>query len=78
MQHQHEFAHVHTQLTERGPRWVLPGFGSQFSLVECVLSAVTDEFPGVLRNSSNSRIFRVSVNVFTFLMGLPMVTRVSE
>lgn len=34
------------------------GFGSQFSIVECVLSAFTDEFPQWLRGTRESIIFR--------------------
>jgi solute carrier family 6 amino acid transporter-like protein 5/7/9/14 len=51
------------------------GFGSQFSIVECVLSAITDEFASVLRGKWPSVIFRSVVIGFTFLLGLPMVTK---
>ncbi|KAK2188075.1 hypothetical protein NP493_144g01024 [Ridgeia piscesae] len=51
------------------------GFGSQFSIVECVLSAFTDEFPNVLRGKRESIIFRSLVMFATFLLGLPMVTK---
>ena len=34
------------------------GFGSQFSIVECVLSALTDEFPQWLRGTRESILFR--------------------
>ena len=46
----------------------------QFSIVECILSAFTDEFPNQLRGRWQSVAFRSGVILFTFLMGLPMVT----
>ncbi len=51
------------------------GFGSQFSIVEAVLSAFTDEFYSLLKGKWPSIIFRTSVIVVMFLLGLPMVTR---
>ena len=42
-------------------------------MVECVLSAFTDEFPTVLRGFRQSIMFRASVIMITFLLGLPMV-----
>jgi len=50
------------------------GFGSQFSIIECVLSALTDEFPKYLRGPRRSIVFR-SIFIFSmFLLGIPMVT----
>ena len=68
---------THTQAHELHPPRLSLGFGSQFSIVECVLSAITDEFHSVLKNRWPSIIFRTSVIMFTYFMGLPMVTRVS-
>ncbi len=49
-------------------------FSPQFSIVECVLSAFTDEFPQWLRGMRQSILFRSMVIFGTFLLGLPMVT----
>ncbi|XP_041367483.1 sodium- and chloride-dependent glycine transporter 1-like [Gigantopelta aegis] len=49
------------------------GFGSQFSIVECVMSSYLDEFRDFLRTKKASIIFRISVCVVSFLLGLPMV-----
>ncbi|XP_012944276.1 sodium- and chloride-dependent glycine transporter 1 [Aplysia californica] len=49
------------------------GFGSQFSIVECVLSALLDEFPQLMKTFRRSLSFRVSMMVLGFLLGLPMV-----
>ena len=46
----------------------------QFSIVECVLSAMTDEFPTYLQGRWRSVAFRAGFILFTFLLGLPMVT----
>ncbi|ESO97683.1 hypothetical protein LOTGIDRAFT_104165, partial [Lottia gigantea] len=51
------------------------GFGSQFSIVECVLSALTDEFPRYLRTHKGSYSFRITVMVTSFLLGLPMICK---
>ncbi|XP_033751807.1 sodium- and chloride-dependent glycine transporter 1-like [Pecten maximus] len=48
------------------------GFGSQFSIVECVFSSVSDEFP-ILKTSRNNIIFRVVGCIIFFLLGLPMI-----
>lgn len=53
------------------------GFGSQFSIVECVMSAFTDEFPNYLRGKWESICFRSIVVLTSFLLGLPMVAKVS-
>jgi len=52
------------------------GFGSQFSIVECVLSALTDEFSEWLSPRKNNIIFRISFCFLMFLLGLPMVSQV--
>ncbi|KAK3796644.1 hypothetical protein RRG08_010342 [Elysia crispata] len=49
------------------------GFGSQFSIVECVMSALLDEFPVLSRTKASAMIFRIGVVVVGFLLGLPMV-----
>ncbi|XP_021348007.1 sodium- and chloride-dependent GABA transporter 1-like [Mizuhopecten yessoensis] len=48
------------------------GFGSEFSYVECVFSALADEFP-ILRERRNNIIFRVVGCIICFFLGLPMV-----
>lgn len=53
------------------------GFGSQFSIIECVLSAFTDEFPTLLQPRRNNIIFRIVACVCMFLLGLAMVSQVS-
>ena len=54
------------------------GFGSQFSIIECVLSAFTDEFPQWLRPRKNNIIFRIVACAVMFLLGLAMVSQVSS
>ncbi|XP_013381022.1 sodium- and chloride-dependent glycine transporter 2 [Lingula anatina] len=51
------------------------GFGSQLSTVECVLSALTDEYADWLRPRKNNIIFRAVFCFVCFLLGLPMATR---
>ena len=41
-----------------------------------MLSAFTDEFVEKLKSKKASMLFRIAVILFTFFMGLPMVTRV--
>ncbi|XP_078332547.1 sodium- and chloride-dependent glycine transporter 2-like isoform X2 [Crassostrea virginica] len=50
------------------------GFGSEFSIVECVLSALTDVFPQIQPRRANI-IFRSVFSVVSFLLGLPMVCK---
>ncbi|XP_062617416.1 sodium- and chloride-dependent glycine transporter 1-like isoform X1 [Saccostrea cucullata] len=50
------------------------GFGSEFSIVECVLSALTDVFPQIQPRKFNI-IFRTVFTAFSFLLGLPMVCK---
>lgn len=52
------------------------GFGSQFSIIECVLSAFTDEFPALLSPRKNNIIFRIAACAVMFLLGLAMVSQV--
>ena len=40
-----------------------------------MLSALTDEFPNVLRRSGANYIFRACFILVSFLLGLPMVSR---
>ena len=49
----------------------------QFSIVECVLSALSDEFAHLLKGKLLSGIFRSAIILLTFLLGLPMVTKVN-
>ncbi|CAG5126380.1 unnamed protein product, partial [Candidula unifasciata] len=49
------------------------GFGSQFSIVECVMSALLDEFPRITRSVKTMITFRLSVVVIGFGLGLPML-----
>ncbi|KAL5007638.1 hypothetical protein ScPMuIL_016444 [Solemya velum] len=51
------------------------GFGSEFSIVECVLSALTDEYPWILGSRKRSVLFRLGVITVSFLLGLPMVCK---
>jgi solute carrier family 6 amino acid transporter-like protein 5/7/9/14 len=53
------------------------GFGSQFSIMECVLSAFTDEFKRFIRGQKESIIFRSTVIGISFVLGIPMVCKVS-
>ena len=53
------------------------GFGSQFSIMECVLSAFTDEFRRFIKGQKESIIFRSAVIGVSFLLGIPMVCKVS-
>lgn len=54
----------------------LLGFGSEFSMMETVMTATIDEFPHVLRSSTPRTIaFRFIVCLSWFLIGLTMVTR---
>lgn len=52
------------------------GFGSEFSIVECVLSAFTDEFPNLLKPKRNNIIFRIAACAIMYLLGLAMVSQV--
>ncbi|XP_076471518.1 sodium- and chloride-dependent glycine transporter 1-like isoform X2 [Babylonia areolata] len=49
------------------------GFGSQFSIVECVMSALIDEFHRYINNKRKILYFRLAVVLSSFLLGLPMV-----
>ena len=49
----------------------------QFSIVECVMSAFTDEFPHYLRGKWESVCFRSIIVLVSFLLGLPMVAKVT-
>ncbi|XP_064603734.1 sodium- and chloride-dependent glycine transporter 1-like [Liolophura sinensis] len=51
------------------------GFGSQFSMVESVLTAFIDEFKTYLSGQRESLIFRTVVIFLSFLLGLPMVCK---
>ncbi|XP_064634027.1 sodium- and chloride-dependent glycine transporter 1-like isoform X2 [Lineus longissimus] len=51
------------------------GFGSQFSIMECVLSAFTDEFKRFITGQRESIIFRCCVIGLSFVLGIPMVCK---
>ncbi|XP_067932266.1 sodium- and chloride-dependent glycine transporter 1-like [Watersipora subatra] len=54
---------------------VILGFSSEFSMMECVLTAFLDEYPQYLKTSRLREIlFRTGSCFFCFLCGLPMVT----
>ena len=50
----------------------------QFSTVETVITAFIDEFPQFFNSRKRVVIFRISVCVAAFLLGLPMVTQVTR
>ncbi|XP_067650919.1 sodium- and chloride-dependent glycine transporter 1-like [Haliotis asinina] len=51
------------------------GFSSQFSIIETVISSISDEYDWILRkNFRNSVYFRISLCVGFYLMALPMTT----
>ena len=50
----------------------------QFSIIECVLSAIGDEFPILLKERKYNIIFRGVFVTIAFLLGLPMVFSVSN
>ncbi|KAK7487842.1 hypothetical protein BaRGS_00020889, partial [Batillaria attramentaria] len=49
------------------------GFGSQFSIVECVMSALIDEYRRQLGSRRNVMYFRIAIVAVSFFLGLPMV-----
>jgi solute carrier family 6 amino acid transporter-like protein 5/7/9/14 len=49
------------------------GFGSQFSCVECIMSALLDEFPKLRKSPRNTIVFRISVLIVSFGLGIPFV-----
>lgn len=49
----------------------------QFSIIECVLSALSDEFPIVRKQRRYNIIFRAVFSALAFLLGIPMVCSVS-
>ncbi|KAK7098485.1 sodium- and chloride-dependent glycine transporter 1-like [Littorina saxatilis] len=49
------------------------GFGSQFSIVECVMSALIDEFRHQMVTKRNIIYFRLCIVAVSFFLGLPMV-----
>lgn len=52
------------------------GFSSEFSMIECVLSAFIDEYPE-LRKGKRETLFRVGACTFFFGAGIIFVTNVS-
>ena len=51
----------------------------QFSMVECVLASLTDEFSSTIRKSTTrTYIFRIVLCTIFFCCGLPFVTNVSK
>ena len=61
------------QLTWLGLTWLC----AQFSIVECVMSALIDEFRRQMGTKRNVMYFRLAVVATSFLLGLPMVCSVS-
>lgn len=54
---------------------IMLGFGSQLSIMECVMASIIDEFPRQLHSSTlRNIIFRFCVCLVWFLLGLVMVT----
>ena len=53
------------------------GFGSQFSIIECVLSAFQDEIP-LLKERKWNILYRIASCVIMFLLGLAMVSQVKS
>ncbi|XP_067686410.1 sodium- and chloride-dependent glycine transporter 2-like [Haliotis asinina] len=51
------------------------GFSSQFSIVETVMTAMIDEFPQYISTPKRKLLFRASVCLGAFLLGLPIVTQ---
>ncbi|ELU09520.1 hypothetical protein CAPTEDRAFT_156299 [Capitella teleta] len=52
------------------------GFSSEFSIVECIFTAIMDEFPHVFRSSPIRPIMlRFCGCIFFFIISLPMVTQ---
>ncbi|XP_064634023.1 sodium- and chloride-dependent glycine transporter 1-like [Lineus longissimus] len=51
------------------------GFGSQFSMMESVLSAFSDEFSSFITGPKQAIIFRCSVIALSFLLGIPMICK---
>ncbi|XP_025086985.1 sodium- and chloride-dependent glycine transporter 1-like isoform X2 [Pomacea canaliculata] len=51
------------------------GFGSQFSIVECVISALIDEFRQKIGSKRNILYFRIFIVITSFILGLPMVCK---
>lgn len=55
---------------------IIIGFSSQFSLMETVISSLSDEWESILRkNWKRSLIFRITMCIVFFLLGLPMTTQ---
>ena len=53
-------------------------FCVQFSIVECVMSALIDEFRHKMGSKRNVIYFRLAIVATAFLLGLPMVCSVSD
>ena len=48
--------------------------GIQFSNIETVLTVIFDEMPSLNKTRSRSMAFRITIFIFCFFIGLPMVT----
>ncbi|XP_064634024.1 sodium- and chloride-dependent glycine transporter 1-like [Lineus longissimus] len=51
------------------------GFGTLFSMMECVLSAFSDELSRFITGPKQAIIFRCSVIALSFVLGIPMVCK---
>ncbi|CAF1368992.1 unnamed protein product [Rotaria sp. Silwood1] len=51
------------------------GFGSEFSIMETVMASIIDEFKTYLNTPKKIIIFRFTISLVFFLLGLSMVTR---
>ncbi|BFZ15628.1 hypothetical protein BsWGS_18667 [Bradybaena similaris] len=51
------------------------GFSTQFSAAETLMTSIIDEFPHFFKQKKRQFLFRISVCLFGFILGIPMVTQ---
>lgn len=51
------------------------GFSTQFSAAETIMTSILDEFPAFFKRRPRQVLFRVSVCMLAFLLGIPMITQ---
>ncbi|CAG5119645.1 unnamed protein product [Candidula unifasciata] len=51
------------------------GFSTQFSAAETLMTSIIDEFPHFFRQRKRQVLFRISVCLLGFILGIPMVTQ---